>query len=198
MFSCKSCSKLLIKTIASASPEEYAQAIRYTPFLSSAINFRRSRYGTVANSETKAHDPDQTTRIEAGLPSDVQTYKEAAVTALKGNDAIQRYKRGQDVTNISNPEGFEAFSVLDKSLPIDIIKLRRYAKLELKYIEGPYALADRALLMLKNGEVDQALEMVRIAGKNGMEATVSWNHILNTLTKAGHLVVAWKLFNEVV
>lgn len=194
MFSCKSCTKLLIKTVAS---EEYAQVIRRKPFFWFATAFRRSGYGTVAKCEAKVRDPEEQARIEVGLPPDVQTFKEAGVTAMKGNEAIQRYKRGQDVTNTLGIKELRSFSVLDGNTPVDMTKLKRHAKLELQYIEEPYALAERSLLLLKNGEVDQALELVRMAGKNGMEATVSWNHILNTLTKAGHLHTAWKLFNEV-
>jgi hypothetical protein len=74
-------------------------------------------------------------------------------------------------------------------------KLRQLQE-EVRYLGDPLKLAEHTLGLLRRNDFDKALEIVRVAG-NGVQATVSWNHLIDYELARGGGNSAYSLFNEV-
>ncbi|KAI9844711.1 MAG: hypothetical protein M1838_002069 [Thelocarpon superellum] len=67
--------------------------------------------------------------------------------------------------------------------------------LELKYLRDPVKLADRVRFALRDGQVDQAMDLVREASKD-IPCTVSWNHLMDYQMQRGRVAASLKTYNE--
>lgn len=67
---------------------------------------------------------------------------------------------------------------------------------ELQYLKDPLRLAENTTSLLKNGEYEKAIEMVRLASRN-TSCTVSWNHLIDYYMNRGETQKATKLYYEV-
>lgn len=79
--------------------------------------------------------------------------------------------------------------------------LERSMKEEARYLVDPLKLAHRVIEILREGQLQEALALVRASEKNndgkGVESVVSWNHIIDWTMGQGSPDEAWKVFNEV-
>lgn len=67
---------------------------------------------------------------------------------------------------------------------------------ELRWLKDPVKLADHTVKLLREDDLEKALETVRLASKY-MECTVSWNHLIDYEMSKARVAVAVKLYNEV-
>ena len=67
---------------------------------------------------------------------------------------------------------------------------------QLRYLQDPVRLANRVRILLRDGNLDQAMELVRAASKT-IPCTVSWNHLINYQMYEGKVKAALKTYNEV-
>ena len=75
----------------------------------------------------------------------------------------------------------------------------RRARMELKFLKDPLALADRIRSLLKDADAPEpakAYSMVRIASRT-IQCTVAWNHVMDFEMSKGRISVAMKAYNEV-
>ena len=67
---------------------------------------------------------------------------------------------------------------------------------ELRYLGDPLKLADHTVGLLKQDELQKALDIVRLASRT-TTCVVSWNHIINYDMTKGKVASALKTYNEV-
>lgn len=66
----------------------------------------------------------------------------------------------------------------------------------LKYLKDPLKLAEDIRRLLRDDDLQSALEIVRAASKD-VQCTVSWNHVIDWQMSKGRLNAAVKTYNEV-
>ena len=69
-------------------------------------------------------------------------------------------------------------------------------KLEMRWLKDPVRLADHTVNLLREGNAEKALEIVRLASKD-VKCTVSWNHLIDYEMSKERVGGAVKLYNEV-
>lgn len=82
----------------------------------------------------------------------------------------------------------------------DLAKIKRAAKLELRWVNNKLSLGQRVQQLLEQGKDELATEVTRLASAKRDYATVSWNHLIrDALERKPYPRVnrAFKLFNEV-
>ena len=67
--------------------------------------------------------------------------------------------------------------------------------LELRWLKDPLKLADHTVSLLREDDVEKALEIVRLASKD-VQCTVSWNHLIDYEMSKARVNNALKLYNE--
>jgi hypothetical protein len=67
----------------------------------------------------------------------------------------------------------------------------------LKYLKDPLKLAEHVRRLLRGGDFDNTLVIVRAASKN-VQCTVSWNHLIDWQLSKGKMNAAIKTYNEVL
>lgn len=67
---------------------------------------------------------------------------------------------------------------------------------EIRWLKDPVKLADHTIKLLRNDDLEKALELVRLASKD-VECTVSWNHLIDYEMSKARVADAIKLYNEV-
>lgn len=88
-------------------------------------------------------------------------------------------------------------------IPSHVVEYKKAnLKLELRWLKDPVTLADRTVDLLREGNAQKALEIVRLASKD-VQCTVSWNHLIDYHMGNGrhretiNVHKAIKLYNEV-
>lgn len=66
----------------------------------------------------------------------------------------------------------------------------------MRWLKDPVRLADRTVNLLREGNAEKALEIVRLASKD-VKCTVSWNHLIDYEMSKQRVSGAVKLYNEV-
>lgn len=82
-------------------------------------------------------------------------------------------------------------------IPSDVVGYSKAnLKLELRWLKDPVRLADHTVKLLREGNSEKALEIVRLASKD-VQCTVSWNHLIDYEMSKQRVSPAVKLYNEV-
>jgi hypothetical protein len=68
---------------------------------------------------------------------------------------------------------------------------------EMRWLKDPAQLADRVKALLKKGQVEKGVTLVREAQKNGSACIVAWNHVMDHEMGAGRPDSAFKYYNDV-
>ena len=66
----------------------------------------------------------------------------------------------------------------------------------MRWLKDPLKLAQHTVRLLREDDVEKALEIVRLASKD-VECTVSWNHLIDYEMSKARVNNALKLYNEV-
>lgn len=116
------------------------------------------------------------------LPQTSRPYASVASTSIERTEAPRTLVIESVDTDVSKKKDFE--------------RLQRIVKKELQHMDDPWKIAQYVERALANDRFDEALLLIKTAGKD-RQVVVAWNHLINYLLGKQQLKNAIKLFNDV-
>jgi len=211
MFSCTACLRRFLVGLASDLPGTPRPALRALTISSRPTKTQSANHATIASLRKGHHIRVLRQTLRKTNPVLLKRrHARVGPNKLDVRDAVAREKNrrlldvqptngaaGRDPGEEGEEKGEEDQGPSIPGVKTTKSKTRALVERQVSHLTDPLRLAQAVQSRLKIGDVDGALEIVRVSDQFKIENTVSWNHIVDYLMSYQRAKEALKVYNEV-